>query len=152
MKYTIRNSTHLTASKSDVWQWITSIDGISKEMSPYLRMSSPRGVTSLATIDFTPGKKLFRSWILFLKIVPIDYSDLTLESLDEGLGFVEQSKMGSMRSWRHVRTIRPDNEGCILTDEVSFEPKFAGPILSKVIAAFFNHRHRRLSKYLGTAK
>jgi ligand-binding SRPBCC domain-containing protein len=151
MNYTIRNSTHLTASKSEVWEWITSIDGISKEMSPYLRMSAPRGVKSLASINFIPGEKLFRSWITLFKLLPVDYSDLTLESLDQEIGFVEQSRMGSMRSWRHVRTITPDKDGCTLTDEVSFEPKFGGPILSKVVEAFFNHRHRMLSKYLGGA-
>jgi len=89
---------YAAASQKEVWEWITSMDGISKEMSPYMHMSAPAGVTNLQSIPFEPGKRLFRSWITLFKIIPFDYSDLTLESLEEGVGIVEQSPMGSMRS------------------------------------------------------
>jgi hypothetical protein len=130
---------------------MTSIDGISKEMSPYIRMSAPAGVTNLQSISFVPGKRLFRSWISLFKVIPFDYSDLTLERLEEGVGIVEQSPMGSMRLWRHERKIIPSDKGCILTDEISFEPRFAGFLSNKVVNAFFRHRHRMLCRYLGVA-
>lgn len=33
----------LAASPEAVWSWITSFDGISKEMAPVLQMSIPKG-------------------------------------------------------------------------------------------------------------
>jgi len=151
MKYRAKFSTHVAASKEEVWKWITSIDGISKEMSPYMHMSTPASVSNLQSISYVPGKRLFRSWITLFKIIPFDYSDLTLESLEEGVGFVEQSPMGSMRFWRHERKITPAAKGCILTDELTFEPRFASFVANKIINAFFRHRHRMLSRYLGVA-
>lgn len=151
MQYTDKYSTHLAASQKEVWEWITSMEGISKEMSPYVHMSAPAGVTNLQSVPFEPGKRLFRSWITLFKIIPFDYSDLTFESFEEGVGFAEQSPMGSMRSWRHVRSIIPAQTGCILTDEVTFKPRFAGFIANKIVRAFFRHRHRKLRHYLGAA-
>lgn len=142
-------STPLAASPAQVWSWITSMDGIAKEMSPYLRMSAPAGVSNLATLEIRPGERLFRSWILLFGVLPFDYSDLTLESLEPGTGFVEQSPMGSMRSWRHVRRITPSATGCVLTDELTFEPRMAGWLACRIVRAFFRHRHRMLARHLG---
>ncbi|MCC6558781.1 MAG: hypothetical protein IT372_38100 [Polyangiaceae bacterium] len=149
MPYNLKFSTHLAASPDEVWAWMTSFEGISKEMAPYVHMSCPRGVTGLESVAFTPGKRLFRSWITLFRVIPFDYSDLTLESLEEGVGFVEQSPMGSMRSWRHVRRITAAPRGCILTDELTFEPRFAGWLASEIVKAFFQHRHRMLARHLG---
>lgn len=128
---------------------MTSFDCISKEMSPYLHMSAPAGVTSLQTISFSPGVRLFCSWITLFRILPFDYSDLTLESVEEGVGFVEKSPMGTMRIWRHVRRITPAESGCSLSDTLTFEPRFAGRISRLIVAAFFRHRHRQLARHLG---
>lgn len=122
MTYHLTFSTHLLASPDEVWAWMTSFDGISKEMAPYMRMSVPRGVTDLSSVTITPGKPLFRSWIPLFGIIPFDFSDLTLESLEPGVGLVEQSPMGSMRLWRHARRIEAASTGCILIDELTFEP------------------------------
>ncbi|MEW6078010.1 MAG: hypothetical protein AB1724_09375 [Thermodesulfobacteriota bacterium] len=115
-----------------------------------MRMSAPPGVTDLTSIVVTPGKRLFRSWILLFGVIPFDFSDLTLESLEPGVGLVEQSPMGSMRLWRHVRRIEAASAGCILTDELTFEPRFAGRLTNRIIKAFFRHRHRMLARYLGS--
>ena len=149
MKYTLKLSTHVAAPPAEVWAWMTSFEGISKEMSPYMHMSAPSGVTSLKSVPFEPGKRLFRSWITLFHVVPFDYSDLTLESLEEGVGFVEQSPMGTMRSWRHVRRIVQAESGCVLTDELTFEPRIAGWLTHKIVRAFFQHRHRMLERHLG---
>lgn len=149
MRYNLTFSTHLAASPATVWDWMTSFAGISKEMAPYLRMSTPRGVTDLRSIDFQPGKPMFRSWISLFRLIPFDYSDLTLISLEEGVGFVEQSPMGSMRSWRHARRLTPAGDGCVLTDELTFEPRIAGGLSYRIVRAFFSHRHRMLARHLG---
>lgn len=151
MQYNLKFSTQLAASPSRVWEWMTSFDGISKEMAPYLHMSKPKGVTDLRSVNFQPGKPMFRSWISLFRLIPFDYSDLTLISLEEGVGFVEQSPMGSMRSWRHVRQLAPTGDGCVLTDELTFEPRIAGWLSCRIVRAFFSHRHRMLARYLGTS-
>ena len=149
MQYNLKFSTQLAASPSAVWDWMTSFEGISREMAPYLQMSAPRGVTSLLAVDFQLGKPMFRSWIRLFRLIPFDYSDLTLLSLEQGVGFVEQSPMGSMRSWRHVRRLTPTAGGCVLTDELTFEPRIAGWLSCRIVRAFFNHRHRMLERHLG---
>lgn len=147
--YELNFTTRLAATTAEAWIWMTSFEGISREMSPYLHMSAPAGVKSLQSVPFTPGKRLFRSWITLFHILPFDYSDLTLVSIEEGIGFVEQSPMGTMRLWRHERRISPIESGCSLSDTLTFEPRFAGPISRWIVAAFFRHRHRQLARYLG---
>jgi ligand-binding SRPBCC domain-containing protein len=149
MRYVLKFSTHLGVSPTEVWIWMTSVDGISKEMAPFLHMSSPKGISSLASVAFQPGERLFRSWITLFGIIPFGYSDLTLVQLKEGQGFIEQSPMGTMRFWRHERSIVPQDSGCILTDELTFEPRLAGWLTSQIVYYFFKHRHRRLVQFLG---
>lgn len=152
MKHSLEFSTHVAASPAEAWSWMTSFDGIAREMAPYMHMSAPKGVATLGDVKFMPGQRLFRSWITLFGIVPFDYSDLTLLSLEEGKGFVEQSPMGSMRLWRHERRITPldgDTKGCTITDTLSFEPRFAAGISRRIVRAFFAHRHRQLKMHLG---
>ena len=149
MRYTATFSSHLEATPSQVWEWMTSFDGISREMSPLMRMTAPPGVTNLQSLTFEPGKPIYRSWLLLFKVLPFDFSDFTLESVEAGKGFVEQSTMGSMRVWRHTRTIEPSGGGCTLIDELTFEPRFAGTLVNAVVRFFFNHRHRQLRRHFG---
>lgn len=149
MKYNLEFSTQVRVTGPEAWSWITSFDGISKEMAPYMRMSTPRGVVNLNSVTWIPGQRLFRSWIKLFGIIPFDYSDLTLVSLENGVGFVEQSPMGTMRLWRHERRIIPNDKGCVIRDELTFEPRIAGRISLAIVGAFFAHRHRNLARYLG---
>jgi len=151
MKYTSRFTSELKASKPQVWEWMTSLDGISKEMSPLLVMTTPANVRNIDSISFEPGKPIFRSWLLLFKIFPFDYSNFTLERVDTGNGFVEQSSMGSMRLWRHVRNVQSKEGGCILIDELTYEPRFAGFIVNKFVQILFRHRHKKLRRNLGCA-
>ena len=139
----------LAASPEKVWTWITSFDGISKEMAPILQMSAPKGMRDIASIPFEPGVAMFRSWIRLGGILPIDFSDLTLLSLTPGEGFVEQSRMGSMRLWRHERAISPHGSGCRITDTLTIEPRFGGRLAVAFVRKLFSHRHSMLRKNLG---
>lgn len=114
-----------------------------------LRMSAPKGVKDIASFPFQPGVPMFRSWITLGGVLPIDFSDLTLLSLTPGVGFVEQSRMGSMKSWRHERRICPVESGCRVTDTLTFEPRFASRLSVALIRKFFTHRHNMLRKHLG---
>lgn len=149
MQHSLTFETKVAATPAQAWTWITSFDGISKEMSPLLHMSAPKGIKDLASIAFEPGVPMFRSWITLFGVLPIDYSNLTLLTLNPGVGFVEQSPMGSMKLWRHERQIQPLDVGCKIIDQLTFEPRFAGWLVSGIVQWFFAHRHKMLAKYLG---
>lgn len=149
MEYTLTFSTRLAAAPNEVWEWITSFSGISREMAPYMTMTFPEGLVGLNSIAIVPGRKLFRSWLKLFGVIPFDYSDMTLVSIDEGEGFVEESPMGSMRQWRHERRITPSGSGSILTDKLTFEPRLFGGLSRAIVNFFFRHRHRKLQRHLG---
>lgn len=140
----------VAAPKEQVWRWITSVDGISTELAPIAKMTFPSHVRSLTDIDIESGKRLFRSFVLLGGIVPIDYSDLTLVSLEEGEGFLEQSPMLSMKQWQHERTLSAAPDGTVVKDILTFEPrvKLSTPIVKWFIQTLFSNRHKQLRKHL----
>lgn len=148
----LRCESRLQASPQQVWAWITSVQGIAAEMAPCLRMTTPRHLRSLTDIAIQPGVRLFRSHLLLFGILPVDHSDLTLLELREGRGFIEQSPMGSMKSWRHERLIIPggaaEPEAVVLIDQVTFEPRFCRRLTHCLVRRFFAHRHEVLRKHL----
>ena len=151
MKYTSKFTSEFKASKHEVWEWMTSLEGISKEMSPLMVMTAPAHVKNIESLSFEPGKPIFRSWLLLFKVLPFDYSNFTLERVDVGTGFIEQSSMISMRLWKHVRNIESREGGCLLTDELIYEPRLAGFIVNRFVEVLFNHRHKQLRRHLGCA-
>jgi ligand-binding SRPBCC domain-containing protein len=146
---TLTFSSDLAAQPDRVWRWMTSMEGISREMSPLMKMTAPSGVASLTDLHFEPGARLFRSWILLFGVLPIDRSDLTLVSLDPGEGFVEQSPMFSMKLWRHERRLEAVGGGTTLTDTLTFEPRFVTGLTRWFIRMVFEHRHAVLRRSLG---
>lgn len=136
----------LRAPRERVWRWMTSVEGIARELSPLLKMTTPRNVQNLRDVPIEPGKPLFRSWVLLFGVLPIDRSDLTLLQLDEGRGFVEQSPLLSMSLWRHERTLEADGERTILTDRLTFRPRLATALTRWFIRTVFTHRHAVLRR------
>ncbi|EPR9358284.1 MULTISPECIES: hypothetical protein [Acinetobacter calcoaceticus/baumannii complex] len=51
----------LSTSKDKIWDWITSVKGIQKEIQPFFSMTAPKYITSLHDIKLDFGKPLFRS-------------------------------------------------------------------------------------------
>jgi len=142
----------LAAAPERVWQCATSMDGIRRETMPLFSMTAPAGIADLVGSDASRvvlGKPLFRSWILLFGVLPVDYLDLTLIELDQGRGFVEQSPMASMKLWRHERRIVPQGQGCLLTDTLTFQPRYASGLLTWLVRRVFTHRHAMLKRYLG---
>jgi len=137
-------ASELSAPPEKVWSWMTSVKGISAELWPVMRMTTPAGATTIGDVTVVPGKRLFRSWVLLFGIVPIDRSDLTLVSIDPGRGFVEESPMLSMKLWRHERTISANRDRTLLTDTLTFEPRFVPRFTTWFIRKVFEHRHRVL--------
>jgi hypothetical protein len=131
-----------------VWEAATSAAGVNYELWPVVRMTVPGG----SDLVLREGP-LGRSWILLGGLLPIDYDDLFLASVEPGRGFSERSVMGSARSWHHDRTLMPlEGGGCRVVDEIAFEPRVApfGGLMALAFEATFRWRHRRLRRRFGT--
>ncbi len=145
-------SSRLDATPAQVWERVITPDGIRDEMHPYLRMTLPAGVERLDPESIELGKKIGRSWILLFGLLPFDYDDITVVRLEPERGFLERSAMLSQRVWEHERSLEPvPNGGCLITDRVSWQPRFGlpGRPLRPVITWFFGHRHKRLQRRFG---
>jgi ligand-binding SRPBCC domain-containing protein len=150
MHVEISRSTPLRAAPADVWRHATSLDGINREMGPWLKMTAPPEARGLALDDagVALGEPLFTSVVLFGGVVPVERMRVTITELEPGRRFVERSPMLAVRAWRHERTIDAHPAGCLISDRVSFEPRVgaASALLRSAIGAFFAHRHRQLGR------
>ncbi len=139
----------LAVPAEESWRWAVSVDGISSELRPLLKMTTPRNVKSLLDLDIRLGQRLFRSWILLFGILPVDRSDLTLVELEPGRRFLEQSPMLSMLLWRHERIVTPIAGGSTITDRLEFRPRFSKRLTRWFVKKLFTHRHAVLRRTLG---
>lgn len=147
-------ATQLAAPAGAVWDRVSTFEGVNDELRPLLRMTAPPHIRRLDPSEVRPGERLFRSWVLLFGVLPFDYDDITLVSVEPGRGFHERSSMLSMRVWEHERTLEPAGESsCVVRDRLSFQPRVPGTarLLRPVVQAVFAHRHRRLVKRFGQA-
>lgn len=147
----------LTAPAVDVWRRVVTPEGINDEMRPWMTMSVPRGAGDLSIETVEVGRPVGRAWLRLGGLVPFDFDHLMIAQLEPGRRFVEESSMMSMRRWVHDRTVEAEGEGaCSVTDRVTLEPRLPlrllGPILLRVVRAFFAHRHRRLARHFNSEK
>jgi hypothetical protein len=150
-RYTFTFESRLRAAAPDLWEHATSMRGVNREFWPFLRMTYPPGREALGPVP-PLGKRLFRSWILLFGVVPVDFDDLSFTRFEPGREFLECSKLGTMREWRHRRSISAAEDGAVLRDEVECVPRLAaGSILVPVFRAVFALRHRRLRRLFGVA-
>lgn len=143
-------SSELAATRQAVWDRISTPAGVDYEFRPLMRMTFPKHVASLSPQDVVLGEKIGRCWILLFGIIPLDYDDLVLVSIDEGHGFLERSTLMTQRTWQHERTITETAAGnCVITDRLTFEPRLPVPgwLFVPIIKAVFAHRHRRLRRF-----
>jgi len=139
------------ASPDVVWARVSTFEGINAELQPLMRMTAPASVRALEPADVVLGERMFRSWVLLFGVLPIDFDDLTLVELEPGRGFLERSRMLSMRVWEHERRLQPVAGGCRIVDRLTFQPRLPGmgPLLERFIRLTFRHRHRRLRGQFG---
>jgi hypothetical protein len=147
-----RVASTLDAEPATVAEWALSAEGINDELSPWLRMTVPRGADGLDLHSLRPGP-VGRSWLLAFGLVPVDYDQIGLVRLDPLAGFLERSTMLSQRHWEHERTIVSGGVGTVIVDRIAWEPRprVPGALLRPLFAAFFRHRHRRLRHRFGGA-
>ena len=153
LPYNFRFVTTLRARSDEVWRHASSFAGVNRELWPLARMTYPRAMARLMPGRVPLARKAFRSWILLLGVIPVDFDDLTLVELAPGRGFYEVSRLLTMREWRHRRTINPNGSGCTVIDEIAIQPRWRwlGPILARVYSLAFRLRHSRLKRIFGAA-
>jgi ligand-binding SRPBCC domain-containing protein len=141
---------HLAAPYEDVWGRVASFEGINDELGPWLRMTAPREARNAGLSAVPLGKPWFRSWLLLFGVVPVDYDHLCILSLEDGR-FVEESTMLSAHRWRHERTVKPVDGGCVVEDRVSWHPRtrLLGMLLGFLVPRVFAHRHAVLRRRFG---
>jgi len=145
-------SSILGAAPEVLWRHAVSPAGVNRELRPLLRMTFPPGTDDLTTA-WEPGARLFRSWLLFAGVVPIEYDDFVLEEVEPGRRFLERSALLTQRVWEHERIIEPVPEGCRVTDRVRFEPRLPcfATVYASVFEVVFRWRHRNLRNLFGKA-
>jgi ligand-binding SRPBCC domain-containing protein len=147
--FSFRFESRLAAPAAEVWAHATTMKGINAELFPLARMTSPR--VPLEAKDIVPGRRVMRSWILALGVLPIDYDDLTFAEFEEGRRFLERSPMLSQRLWEHERIVSALPGGCSVVDRVRFEPRvrLLGVLQLPVFRMTFANRHRQLARRFG---
>jgi len=144
----------IPASPERVWDRATSPEGINHELGPWIRMTVPKGLQSGIPDDLAAPARLGRSWILAFGLIPVEFDDIYIAELEPGRRFHETSSMLMMSLWEHERVIERREEGCEVTDRITFE--FRAPlqrvpgsyaVAGAMVAAVFRHRHRRLRSH-----
>lgn len=128
--------------------------GVNEELMPIVRMTYPAEAASNDISQAPVGTFLFHSWILLGGFLPIDRHHLRLTSVEPGRGFIEESVSWNQKYWRHERVIEPVTGGCVLTDHLTFRPRFTlmGFLITRIIRRLFFHRHAQLRKKYGELK
>jgi hypothetical protein len=145
----IRLSSALRAEPDIVWQHASSLRGVNDELWP-LHMSGP--AWAVFTPELPLGEPLFRSVISFMRVIVLDLHELRLVRVSPGEGFHEASRSLLERRWEHVRTISEEPGGCIVTDEVEFEPRLLPLLVAPLVRRVFERRHAFLRKRFGVLR
>jgi ligand-binding SRPBCC domain-containing protein len=151
-RVTIEQRSVVPAPIEDVWQRVTSLEGINAELAPFVRMTLPLSMKVRPISAVRSGDRLGRSWLLLFGLLPFDFDDIGVHEIEHGRRFHEKSRMASMRSWEHERTLRECQDGTEVHDRITLELKYpfsAIPFLRRLVTAavryLFVHRHRRLA-------
>lgn len=136
-----------------MWAVVSTMDGVNAELRPFVRMTHPAHLQSLADAEIVPGEVVFHSWLLAGGVLPFDRHALALERVIDGEGFDEESTSWMQRRWRHERRLIDHDDGtCTVTDHLVVEPRLGllRPLGARVVRFLFGHRHRRLVERFGT--
>src|SRR3954462_11748647 len=90
------------ASRSEVWAAISSVDGVNREVSPFVRMTDSTHGAHFDTEPWRVGTPVL--WQLLFGFIPVDRHRVELVALPDEGGFRESSSSWWHRVWRHERT------------------------------------------------
>jgi hypothetical protein len=142
----VRFSSALRAAPDAVWEHARSLDGINEELWP-LHLSGPADAVISDQVPL--GQPLFRSVLSLLRVIVLDLHEFKLLRVNVGEGFHESSRSLLERRWEHVRSIRPEPGGCVVTDELEFEPRITPVLIAGLVRRVFQLRHERLRSKFG---
>ena len=109
--YEFTARSRIDAPAERVWARVSTMAGVNDELAPLVRMTHPPGVDRLDAELGELGRPVFRSWVLLLGVLPVDFDDVTIVRLDPGAGFLERSRLGTQRVWEHERRLEPLRDG-----------------------------------------
>lgn len=140
----------LDAPAEQVWRHASTFAGINRELWP-VHMSG--GSELLLSGETATGVVLFRSVLTLLRVVPLDVHSFGLLAVWPGVGFDESSRSLLQRRWRHTRTIEPlRGGGCLVRDQLEFEPRVLPMLVSGLVRRVFDRRHAMLRALFGAAR
>jgi hypothetical protein len=142
----LRISSALRAAPESVWQHASSLQGINEELWP-VHMSGPRE-TVLAP-ELVRSEPLFHSVVSLMRVFVLDLHEFKLVRVNAGKGFHEKSRSLLERRWEHIRTITPEPGGCVLSDELEFEPRLLPALMTMLVRRVFERRHAFLRRKFG---
>jgi len=139
----------LRASRSEVWAALSTVGGMNRELSPFVRMTDPTHGAHFDAEPWRTGAPVV--WQLLFGVIPIDRHRIDLVALPGGHGFRESSSSWWHRVWRHERALLDDPGGCIVRDSVEIEPRLrmADPFMGWSVRWMFRRRHRSLRRRFG---
>jgi hypothetical protein len=143
---TIRISSALRATPESVWQHCATLSGINEEIWP-LHMSGPQDV--VLAPEMARAEPLFRSVVSLMRVFVLDLHEFKLLRVSTGEGFHESSRSLLERRWEHVRRITPQPGGCVVSDELEFEPRLMPLLLLPIVRYVFERRHAFLRRKFG---
>ncbi len=145
--FTLKVASNLPVPLPNLWQKVSTMEGVNHELAPFIHMTSPATLRRLPFTQAPLKQPLFTSWLLLFGILPFDRHQLRLDEVWEG-GFRENSSSLIHRAWRHERIITANGTGSTLTDTLNFEPRISllGYIILPVVRFVFQHRHRHLKQ------
>ena len=148
----VEMSSVLQAEPAEVWAAARTMEGVNRELAPWVRMTYPEEAVALNLEDAPLGRPVFDSWLLLLGVVPFDRHRLVLEEVEPGRRFLERSSSWLQRLWQHERIVEPHPEGCRVTDRITFQPRLplAGALTRPVVDLLFRSRHRVLLRRYGS--
>ncbi|MCZ7586654.1 MAG: hypothetical protein M5R36_26800 [Deltaproteobacteria bacterium] len=147
---TVTIASELNAPASVVWARIGTMPGVNDELLPAHPHDLPARIPRAARCRGADGRGALSERDSSLQRHPDRLAFLRMRRVDEGRGFVEDSRSLLQRRWGHTRTLEAlgDNR-CRVTDTVTFTPRLLVlPALAEAIVGLvFRHRHRRLRRH-----
>lgn len=144
-------STELAVDERALAEHCASVEGITRELRPWFRMTFPPGLVHLNEETVVVGEPICRSFILLFGILPVEWDDVTIVEFDPGRRFLERSSMATLRLWEHERLVIPVDGGARITDRLRWEGRYpgAGALFRVLVPRLFRWRHHQLTRIFG---
>ena len=151
--FTVEFRSSLQASAEQLWDHASSMEGVNRELAPWVHMTVPEIARGKRLADVVPGEEAFRSVLLAFGVLPFDVHHLTIERMLDH-GFIEESWSWLQRRWRHERRVVTElsGSGCTLTDRVTVVPRAAPRwVVEPMVRRVFAARHSYLRAHFGAS-